>query len=209
MTVSQAEDILGRKRVFGVFSIISAIFSIILLIESLLTPSPSSPVQLLSFVASNAGIYVLAAVLILPWMVFSVLFVLGLGVLLRSKDSAIAQAATFLSAGGLLLLSYGNYTGITSLLTVATTSGAPNQAAAVYQFTISANLLYALTDPGLMAWGLGQLLFGWLAWRSSVMPNAYSLLGFLGGVSGILASLATPPLGPVFALATGLLLMRK
>jgi hypothetical protein len=175
---------------------------------------------LLSFVSSNSSIFIVSAVLVLGWMAFSVPFVVGLGTLLKLKDSAIAQAATFLSAGGILVETYGAYTSIASLLTVATTSGAPSQAAAAYQFAISANLYYALTDPGLMAWGLGLLLFGWLAWKSDVMSNWLSILGLVGGVSGILASLAAPPLGPIFAfvaiaifgiwgLATGLLLLRK
>jgi len=77
-------------------------------------------------------------------------------------------------------VSYGNYTAIASFLSVAAANRlAPSQAEALYQLAILTNLQYALTDPGLTVWGLGQLLFGWLAWKSGLMPNWHSVLGFL------------------------------
>ena len=39
---------------------------------------------------------------------------------------------------------------------------------------------------GLMAWGLGQFLFGYVAFRSGVLPNWLALVGMLGGVAGLL-----------------------
>jgi len=52
--------------------------------------------------------------------------------------------------------------------------------------SVWSGLGYHLTDPGLMAWGLGQLLFGVLAWRSGVLPNWVAVIGILGGVAGLL-----------------------
>jgi ethanolamine utilization protein EutP (predicted NTPase) len=65
MTVSQPGEFMQRKRVFGVFSIISGVLSILLLVGNLLTPPPSSPTQLLSFITNNSAILILGAVLIL------------------------------------------------------------------------------------------------------------------------------------------------
>lgn len=48
------------------------------------------------------------------------------------------------------------------------------------------NLSFYLTDPGLMTWGLGQFLFGWLAWKSNVLPDCVSVVGMIGGIAGLL-----------------------
>src|SRR5664279_2631973 len=61
-----------------------------------------------------------------------------------------------------------------------------NQEATQYQAAIWGNLSYYLTDPGLMVWGFGQFLLGWLAWKSKVLPNWTALTGLIGGVAGLL-----------------------
>jgi hypothetical protein len=68
-----------------------------------------------------------------------------------------------------------------------------------------------------MAWGLGQFLFGWVAWRSVVLPNWLAIIGMLGGVAGLLtlavyqtAVLALVQLlaFTIWGFATGLSLLR-
>ena len=49
-----------------------------------------------------------------------------------------------------------------------------------------------------MTWGLGQLLFGWLAWKSGVLPDWLVVVGAIGGLAGLL-TLAVYQ-SPVFAL---------
>jgi hypothetical protein len=103
------------------------------------------------------------------------------------------------------------------VLSIVTASGFARAEDATYHAAIWSSLAYYLTDPGLMAWGLGQLLFGWIAWRSAVLPNWLAVLGIVGGVAGLLtlavyqtSVLALVQLASftVWAFATGVTLLR-
>jgi hypothetical protein len=181
-------------------------------------PALTSPAQVLSVISSNISGYVLFAVLVTAWMVFGIPFAVGVGALLKSKDSNIALAATLLSAGGILILGWGIYSVETALVSIAqAASFAPSPAEAAYQAAIWIPLTYTWTDPGIMTWGLGQFLFGWLAWKSRVLPNWLAILGIIGGIAGLLthAVYQSPILflilavsATVWAMTTGLVLFR-
>jgi Domain of unknown function (DUF4386) len=177
---------LDRRRVFGGFSIASGALSLVLILSYLTVP-PGLPEQMLSSLERNHASVVILAIVLLTWMVISIPFVVGLGILLRSKSGSIALAATFLSAGGILVLGFGNFIAIGALLSIeATAKLAPNPMDPAYQAAIWGTLMYFLTDPGLMTWGLGQFLFGWLAWKSDVLSHWLAIVGVLGGISGLL-----------------------
>src|SRR5215470_8485057 len=59
-----------------------------------------------------------------------------------------------------------------------------------------------LTDPPLMAWGAGQILFARLIRRSDVLPKWVAWTATIAGAAGVLASLQSPPLGILLALLT-------
>lgn len=188
---------LDHRRTFCFFSFLAGLLSILLLVITVKT-MPSAAHQLSSQAGGRAGLIV-SAIVILTWAVFSTPFVVGLGGLLRTRGAILAQAAMILSAAGILLLGFGVFAQIGALLSIAAASGPSVSADASYQVAIWTSLGYYLTDPGLMTWGLGQFLFGWLAWKSRILPNGLSILGMIAGIAGLLtlAVYQTPTLALV------------
>jgi hypothetical protein len=175
---------IDHKTIFATFSFFSGILTIALLI---LLRTPTNASQQLSFFTSNQSSYDLAAILALCWAIVSIPFVVSLGALLRPSGSSLAQAATILASLGVMLLAYGIYLYVSSLLSISAVSNlAPSAAESIYQAAIWANLVFYLSDPPLMALGLAQFLFGWLAWRGGIFPNWLGAIGMFGGVAGLL-----------------------
>jgi hypothetical protein len=216
---SRAAFEIDRRTAFAVFSLLGGVLSFLLIGSAGLMPAAHAPAELLSHLASHRGAYVLAAVAVLVWAVIAIPFVVGLGALVRPGSPALAEAATLLSAGGILLLSFGTFGSIGALLAiVAASDAAPNAATATYQAVVWANLSYYLSDPGLMTLGFGQLLFAGLYWNGRVLPRWVTVLGFVGGTAGLLtlAVYQTPLLAlvqlasfGVWGLAAGAILLRR
>ena len=206
-----------RKSTLAILALVAGVLSLLLLVASLKSP-PSVPAQQIPFVTNHQRVVALFSIIVLAWALFSIPFVATLGTLLRPKGNTLAHAATLLSAGGILLLAFAIFTHIGALLSIVIAGNPPNPADDTYQAAIWANLGYYLTDPGLMAWGLGQFLFGRLAWKSGVLPNWLSLIGMSGGIAGLgtlavyqTGVLAVVQLGSfaIWGFATGILLLRR
>ncbi len=118
----------------------------------------------------------------LAWAVFSIPFVVSLGETFRPDAATLALAATISSALGMALLGFGVFTHIGALLAIVAETTPATAVADAHEAAIWSHLGFNLTDPGLMTWGLGQLLFGWLMWRLS--SRWFGAIGVVGGIAG-------------------------
>lgn len=132
------------------------------------------------------ALYALFAGLTLTWSVLSVPFAFVLGTLISDSDSALVACARLLTAVGILLLGFGVFVGTAATLSLATTASAQDSVITAQQLKFWAQMRFYLTDPGLMAWGVGQVLYCWLLWRGRKLPVAVLVVGFLGGSAGFL-----------------------
>ena len=177
---------IDRKAALAMLALVAGTLSLALLVVSLLTPPPATPEELLAFAASHRIAYGLFASLILAWSVFSVPLIVTLGTILQSRGGTLAVIAQVLSAVGVLLLGFAIFTSTAAVLSIVAAGSPPHPEDATYQAAIWSNLGFYLTDPGLMTWGLGQFLFGWITWRSSVLPNWLAIVGIIGGIAGLM-----------------------
>ncbi|CAG1008793.1 hypothetical protein BURK1_03575 [Burkholderiales bacterium] len=175
----------GRKSTLAIVSFVAGALSLLLLLASL-QPLPATPAEQLAFVAGHRTFYGWFAGLVLAWAVFSVPFVVTLGAVLRPRGGIPALTATILSAVGILLLGFAVFAHAGAMLSIVAAGDPPRPDDAAYQAAIWASLRFYLTDPGLMAWGLGQFMFGWFAWKSGILPDWLSIVGMIGGIAGLL-----------------------
>jgi len=177
---------IDRKRPLGILALVSGVLSLLLLVASLQPPPPRAPAELLAYASSHRTLYGAFASLVLAWSVLSIPLIVTLRVILHSRGGTLTVIAQLLSAVGILLLGFGVFTSTAALLSIVSAGSPPGPEDAAYQAAIWSNLGFYLTDPGLMAWGLGQFLFGRVAWRSGVLPDWLAVVGIVGGIAGLL-----------------------
>jgi len=207
---------LDHKRAFGAIAILTSLLSVVLV---LVTPqAPPRAGRYLEFFTQHRSASIAAAVLFVTWAVIAIPFVVSVGQTLRSRGPVLASAGALLSALGIALLGFGFFASTGAFLALSAAGPPPAPGEAEYQAAIWWNLSFFLSDPALMTWGLGFLLFGKLAWRSGILPNWLAVLGLIGGSAGLLtlAVYQTPMLAlvqmvcfAVWAITVGVMLLQR
>ena len=207
---------LDHKRGFAAAAILTGLLSLVLVFAT--AQAPPKPGTYLQSFSQHRGAYIAVAVLLVTWAVIAIPFVVSVGQTLRARGAVLASAGVLLSAVGIALLGFGSFASIGAFMALSAAGGPPAPGEAEYQATIWWNLSFFLSDPALMTWGLGFLLFGKLAWRSGILPNWLAVLGLIGGLAGLLtlAVYRTPMLAllqvmcfAVWAITVGVKLLKK
>ena len=204
-------------RLLGVLSLAAGLLTLALIVLAA-GPGPLEPADLLPYFQAHRTRYVVSASVTLLWAVAAIPFVAALKEMLGAERRALSLAATLLSTCGIALLAFGSFVAIGSFFALeSASSGIAARLQAPYQAAIWRALGFLLSDPGLMTLGGGQLLFSWLALRTTA-PRWLAVIGFIGGVAGLLtlAVYQTPLLAfvqllsvAVCAVAAGVALVRS
>jgi hypothetical protein len=175
---------IDHTTTLATLALVAAMLSLALLAASLQPPPPTSA-ELFAFAAQHRTALGLFASVVLAWSVFSIPLVVTIGTLLRAPGGTLARIAQLLSAAGVLMLGFALFAHTAALLSIVSAGDPARAEDAAHQAAILSSLRFYLTDPGLMTWGLGQFIFGRIAWRSGLLPDWLSVVGMLGGLAGL------------------------
>ncbi|MEZ5293790.1 MAG: hypothetical protein R2745_22090 [Vicinamibacterales bacterium] len=173
-----------RHRALAPMAFLTGALSLALLAGSV-QPPPASPAALLEDIAAHQAMYGVFASLALAWSASAVVFAAALGTWLEGASRPLASAGQGLVSGGVLLLTFALFMRTGAMLALVSAGPAPDDAAAAHQVRFWSDLSFFLTDPGLFAWGVGQVMLAWLSWRST-LPLWVRLAGLVGGAAGVL-----------------------
>jgi hypothetical protein len=194
-----------------VFGIVAGIFTLLAL-STFLLPEPTASDALSSY-KNNTGAYSYGLGALLLLVVGATPFVASLGSVLVSRGRGLVWSAMLLSVLGMFSLALRAGTFFGALYAAANTP-APLPGIPAYEAALWLNLDTNLNLLGIVAWGLGLLLFGVAAWNSRILPNWLALVGVIGGGSSlilifpILAFLVLPIAFGIWCFAVPLLIRR-
>jgi hypothetical protein len=174
----------------GAFSLLAGIFAAALIALIFALPSPTPP-NVLSSYTSNTNLFAALFAVTVIFAVFGILFFGGLGRLLAAKSPKVASGAALVSAFGVLILALGPilFVGALSAITMSP-AGATYQAIAIYQAAFWSAMTFSFIIGGALFISGGLILFGWLSWKTGILPNWLSYVGCVGGAAGFLQIVA-------------------
>lgn len=176
---------LGNKKIFIAFAVLSSLLGFIFLATTLMQ-KPPLPHQVSAYFETNQSGFILFATLSLVWSVVTIPAVVAIAAVIRNnKNRSLNSAAVVLTSSGILLNGIISFLYVGALISIWSTRNMQG-ANSDYQMSIWTNLFYFMSDPALMIWGLGQLLFGYLLLSNSIFPKWLGVITVIGGVAGVL-----------------------
>lgn len=176
---------LDSKKVFTAFAVLSTLLGVIFLIITLLQ-KPPLPHEVSGYFESNQGGFILFATLSLIWSVVTIPTIVALGQVIKNPaNKGLKSSAVLLTSTGILLNGIISFLYVGALISIWSTRNIPG-ANSDYEMSIWTNLFYFMSDPALMIWGLGQLLFGYLLLSNSIFPKWVGIVTIIGGFAGVL-----------------------
>ena len=176
---------LGNKKIFVAFVVLSSLLGFIFLVTTLIQ-KPPLPHQVFSYFEANQSGFILFATLSLVWSVVTIPAIVALGAAIKNSASrGLSNTAILLTSSGILLNGIISFLYVGALLSIWNTRNMQG-ANSDYQMSIWTNLFYFMSDPALMIWGLGQLLFGYLLLSNLIFPKWLGVVTVVGGVAGAL-----------------------
>lgn len=175
---------LNNNLIFTAFAVLSSLLGIIFLATTLMQ-KPPLPHQVLAYFEYNQSGFILFATLSLGWSIVSIPTIVALGAVIKTRSKSLCHSAILLTSSGILLNGIISFLYVGALISIWSTRGMQG-ANSAYQMSIWTNLFYFMSDPALMLWGFGQLVFGYLLLSDSIFPKWLGLLTVTGGVAGAL-----------------------
>lgn len=176
---------LDNKWIFTALAVLSSLLGIIFLATTWVQ-KPPLPHQVSAYFEANQAGFILFATLSLGWSVLSIPTIVALGAIIKNnKSKGLCNSAILLTSSGILLNGIISFLYVGALISIWSTRGMLG-ANSDYQMSIWTNLFYFMSDPALMLWGFGQLVFGFLLLSNPIFPKWLGVITVIGGVAGAL-----------------------
>lgn len=185
MVRTESDSDTRGNALVGSFALLAGIFAAAFIVVLFVSPSPTPPNVLTSY-TSGPSIYGAMLAVSVIFAFFGILFFRSLGRLLAPKSPRVASGAALLSALGLLVMALWIVLFVSALTAITSSPSGPTyQAIARYQAAFWSNLGFSLVFGGSLFAAGGLILFGWLAWRTEIVPGWLSYVAFVGGAAGL------------------------
>jgi hypothetical protein len=187
--MSGAPTVLEQRghAILGILGVLTGVLIVGSIVASTFEPSPT-PLNALSTYLNNVNLYWIVFGLTAAAVSVGIPFFAGTGRLLSPRSPVIASAAAITIVAGILVAVLGSLLSVGAYWAITQAPAGTNSSNAVFEAAFWDNFSGIFSIFGFFLAGVGFILFGWLGWRSRIMPDWLAIIGFIGGIAGLLAS---------------------